>query len=330
MKWLLTILLAIFPILLLAQGRPSQSSLNRSIQGEVKLPDGRPAAAGIYVSLESDASGGFVNAQTDSRGKFSFNGLANVRYRVRVRALGYEEEVQEADLSTTPVGLLRFTLHAKPGTGPEPISGVTPNSKFPDDMPDDARKEFQQGFDIFASGKDPQKSISHFKKSTEKYPKFAPAFYYLGAAQAIDKHFDEAIPALQKSIALNDKAPEPLIALGSVYNTQKQYAEAENVLKKALELAPESFEAHEEFVKSILPTLSRTPEAEVHLRKAVELNSRSVEAHLLLGNVLLRQRKNGEALKEYEEALRLDPKGPMAGPTKAMVDKLQNSQRSAN
>jgi tetratricopeptide (TPR) repeat protein len=210
------------------------------------------------------------------------------------------------------------------------VAGVTSaNPKFPEDMPENAQKEFQKGFVIFSSGKDQPKSISHFKKAADGYPKFAPTFYYLGAAQAIDKNFDEAAKSLQKSIELNNKEPESLIALGSVYNTQKKFGEAEKILKHAVELAPGSFEAHEEYAKAILADLQRTPEAELHLKKAVRLNDKSVEAHILLGNVYLRERNQEAALKEYQESLRLDPKGPMAGPTKQIVDKLEASLKQA-
>jgi Tfp pilus assembly protein PilF len=314
-----------------AQIRSSPSTLPKYINGEVRLPDGRPAGVGLYVSLESDASGGFSNTQTDSRGKFSFPGLANVRYRVKVRAPGYEEATQEVDLSTMSMSYLTFNLKAKPGTTPlpEPVSGVVSAPVFPDGMSDDAKKEFGEGFDIFSSGKNQSKSISHFKKSAEKYPNYAPTYYYIGAAYAIDGKLDEAVPALQKSIELNDKAPEAIIALGSVYNKQKKYPEAEKVLTRAVQLAPESFEAHEELAKSIMPVLARTPEAEQHLTKAVALNGKSVEAHILLGNVFLRKRDNDGALREYKEAIRLDPKGPMATPVKEMIGKIENNQKAS-
>jgi Tfp pilus assembly protein PilF len=284
---------------------------------------------GLYVALESDASGGFLTTQTDSRGKFTFNSLANVRYRIRVRAPGYEEEVQETDLSTIPVAFLRFNLRPRPGgNSPQPITGITTNPSFPDGMSEDARKEFQEGFDIFSSGKNQQKSISHFKKSAEKYPQYAPTFYYLGVAQALDKNLDDAVTSLRKSIELNEKSPEALIALGSIYNTRKQPSEAESLLTKAIELAPESFDAHKELAKALMPNLQRTPEAEVHLKKAISLNKDSVEAHLMLGNVFLRERNNEGALAEYKEALRLDPKGPLAEPTRQMVAKIETSLKA--
>lgn len=329
MKKVFLLLVLSLPTTMLSQGRPSEATQNRYIQGEVRLPDGRPAGIGLYVTLESDASGGFLNTQTDSRGKFSFNGLANVRYRVKVRAPGYEEEVEEIDLSITPVGFLKISLRPKAGSGPQPVSGtVNVNPRFPDDMPESARKEFQQGLDIFTSGKDQHKSISHFKKSADAYPKFAPTFYYLGAAEAINKDVDAAVPALQKSLELNDKSVEALIALGSLYTAQKKYGDAEKLLARAVELAPESFDAHEALAKALLPDLPRTPETEAHLKKAVALNDKSVEAHILLGNVFLRQRKQQEALHEYETALHLDPKGPMAGPVKEMISKLEKSAKA--
>jgi hypothetical protein len=189
MKQLILLIVLLSPISLFSQGRSGESNYHRYIHGEVRLPDDRPAEVGLYVVLESDASGGFTTTQTDSSGKFSFNDLANARYRVRVRAPGYEEETQEIDLSITPVGSLRLSLRLKPSSQEaQPVSGVIrANPPFPEDMPEPAQKEFQHGFEIFSSGKNQQKSISHFEKSAEQYPKYAPTFYYLGAAQAINE-----------------------------------------------------------------------------------------------------------------------------------------------
>jgi len=315
---------------MLAQMHVPPPTIAKVINGEVKLPDGRSAGIGLYVTLESDMSGGFANTQTDSRGKFSFPGLANQRYRVKVQAPGYEAQAQDVDLSTMSSAYLTFTLKSKNGpSGPEPVSGVATVPNFPGDMPEDAQKEFGAGYEIFSSGKSQSKSISHFKKSAEKYQNYAPTYYYIGAAYAMDGKFDEAVPALEKSIQLNDKSPEAYFALGSIYTKQKKYPEAEKLLTKAVELAPQSADAHIELAKAIMPVLSRTPEAEQHLEKAVALNAKSVEAHILLGNMLLRMRDNDRALREYKEAVRLDPKGPMAEPVKAMIEKIEKQSTAS-
>jgi hypothetical protein len=46
------------------------------------------------------------------------------------------------------------------------------------------------------------------------------------------------------------------------------------------------------------------------------------EAHLLAGNILLRLEQRERALVEYQEYLRLEPKGEFAAPTRELVDKL--------
>jgi hypothetical protein len=47
-----------------------------------------------------------------------------------------------------------------------------------------------------------------------------------------------------------------------------------------------------------------------------------------LGNIALRKRDAPGALKEFQEYLKLDPKGPMAEGTQAMVKKIQDSLSS--
>jgi hypothetical protein len=50
-----------------------------------------------------------------------------------------------------------------------------------------------------------------------------------------------------------------------------------------------------------------------------------VMPHVLMGNILLRKKDPSGALKEFQEYLKLDPKGPFADGTRTMVDKLQSS-----
>jgi hypothetical protein len=58
--------------------------------------------------------------------------------------------------------------------------------------------------------------------------------------------------------------------------------------------------------------------------KAIQLRPASAGEHLLRGNVLLRKRDATGALKEFQDVLRLDPKGPMAAPTTEMINRIEN------
>jgi Flp pilus assembly protein TadD len=87
-------------------------------------------------------------------------------------------------------------------------------------------------------------------------------------------------------------------------------------------LLPNASQGHYDLGRAYY-ALNRFQEAEAHARKTVALEPDFPEGHILLGNVLLRLRDGARALAEFQEYLRLAPKGPFAGPTQQLVKKLQ-------
>jgi lipoprotein NlpI len=56
--------------------------------------------------------------------------------------------------------------------------------------------------------------------------------------------------------------------------------------------------------------LGRWDAAGQHVAKANQLRPDDPQQHVVLGNIMLRERNADGALKEFQEALRLDPTGP--------------------
>jgi tetratricopeptide (TPR) repeat protein len=112
-------------------------------------------------------------------------------------------------------------------------------------------------------------------------------------------------------------------------NSRKDYAGAEKTLIEGLKLDDGSPQGHYELAKTYW-ALGRWQDAEPHALKAAALQPAMAPVHVLLGNIALRKRDAPEALKEFQEYLRLDPKGPMAEGTQAMVKKLQDGLSSPN
>src|SRR5258708_6029280 len=60
-----------------------------------------------------------------------------------------------------------------------------------------------------------------------------------------------------------------------------------------------------------------------HVGRTIQLRPEYADAHLLGGNILMQAGLAKNALIEYEEYLRLEPKGQFADQTRAIVDRIK-------
>jgi tetratricopeptide (TPR) repeat protein len=136
--------------------------------------------------------------------------------------------------------------------------------------------------------------------------------------------WEQSEAALRRAHDINAKSGAALFALGEVYRHQKKYAEAEKVLNEGLALEEKSASGHF--------TLGRVywdrgdyVKAGPQVGRALQLKPDYAEAHLLAGNILLRARQAENALVEFQEYLRLDPKGDLAVETRQLVEKIKKA-----
>jgi Flp pilus assembly protein TadD len=321
-KQLLFVIFVVGSTLSFGQARAKDGVTVSQIRGVVSYPNGTPVENAI-VRLMPSAGGISQEVRTDKSGKFEFPSLSPTRYTVEASFPGFYNATQDFDMSIMASGYAPLSLRPKPGTEPAgPPSGMI--AALPSEMPDAAKSEFNEGYNIFTSGKDIAKAVPHFKKAVELYPKYAPSYLLLGTAYLRTDKPDDAIPQLQKAIELDAKSADAYTVLGEIYNVQKKFPEAEQNLTKAVELSPTSFDAQYQLGRTYLAE-QKAPEAQQHLEAALRANPKSAEAHIIMGNTMLRLRNAEAALKEYEEGVRLDPKGPMAEPAKQMIGKIQTA-----
>jgi len=306
-------------IFLSAQVGAKEGSVMCFIRGRVNYPNGA-SVEGALVRLSPSAGGISQEAQTDKTGKFEFKNLSPIRYTVTVAMPGFAEASNEFDMSIASSTYDMVTLRPQPGAENVPPAGLA--AVLPPDMPDGAKAEFNEGYGVVTSGKDPGKAIPHFKKAIDAYPKYAPSYLLLGTAYVRTNRPDEAIAPLQKAIELDRKSADAYIVLGEIYNAQKNFAAAEQHLSKAVELAPNSYDAQYQLGRALYYE-QKAPEAQLHFYAALQAKPTSGEAHIMLGNVNLRLRDAEGALKQFQEGVRLDPKGPMAEGARQMIGKIE-------
>ena len=324
-------LLFIFAALTLA----ASTTLAQQIQGQVRYQDSGQAALGVLVRC--NGSGGTSEQFSDRSGKFLFR-VSPGHYDVTVHANGYAVQQQSVDLIDNMSSEYMFFRLKRDGsvaktTSPSPAT-VDVN------VPAEAQKEFDKAEAALVGTKkeNVEESVRHLEKAIAIYPKFLQAQLRLGTAYMDLQQFDKAEQALRNTLEIDPKAANALFALGEIYLRQKKDEEAEKVLLQGLQTEDRSFQGHLTLSRVYFDMASKTKDeaqarpslekAYDQVNQALKLNPDMAQAHLVKGNLLLRVRRAADAQHEFEEYLRLDPKGPAAEQTRIIVEKIKKALES--
>jgi TolB-like protein/Flp pilus assembly protein TadD len=132
-----------------------------------------------------------------------------------------------------------------------------------------------------------QQGLTYFEKATELDPNYALA--YVGISEAY------------RSLALGTEMPPEYLSKAKV------------AAQKALQLDEELAEAHTAYGTTVFWLERNWAEAEVHYARALELNPNTPDAHLFYAHLLSNTGRHREALAEIARAKQLDPLSPFIG-----------------
>lgn len=153
-------------------------------------------------------------------------------------------------------------------------------------------------------------AIASFESSTEANPNYAPAYSNLGILLRRQGQLAKAETALRKAVQLAPNLFEAQLNLGSVLSlTQSDPEEARAVCNRALQLNPNSPEAHYNMGNA----QARVPDYDAALRhydKATSLNPRYEEAFNNKAKALMAFGRFGDAQESLRRAVQLDPSYP--------------------
>ena len=96
------------------------------------------------------------------------------------------------------------------------------------------------------------------------------AYYRLGDAYSRREMWDEAMGPLERSVWLNPNYSAPFILLGKGYLKKKELANADGVLRHALQLDPQNVSAHY-LLGQTLMQLGKTEAAQKEMDRYKEL-----------------------------------------------------------
>jgi len=161
-----------------------------------------------------------------------------------------------------------------------------------------------------------EKGISYFQEAISLDPQYALAHagladafrsLALGSEMPPNETLQKSKAAAQKAIELDESLSEAHTALGmTIFWSDWKWAEAESEFKRALELSPNSANAHL-FYSHLLSNLGRHEEALAEIRTARELDPLFPFAGALEGQSLSNAGRNDEALDRLRKTSELAP-----------------------
>ena len=332
-------LMLLMPSQLLSQdGRAQPQVLSGQISGQVRFAGtGNQPAFNVLVKCDSFNSGSCGQETTDRSGRFRFTGLAPSQYTITIRVPGYIEQSQTVELLTSPSAYLQFQLKSDDSAK---APAAAPSVVRDPNIPPAATREFGHAATAIATQTKEglEQAVKHLEKAVSIYPQFVQAKLALGTAYMDLGQWEKAEQALRQTVKLEPKAANALFALGELYLRQKKNEEAEKILLKGLEIENRSYQGHLALARvyfEISTKLKDEAQAKPVLEKSYDQVNQSLrlkpdfaQAHLVKGNLLLRVRRAADAQREFEEYLRLDPKGPLADQTRTVVEKIKKALAS--
>jgi len=144
---------------------------------------------------------------------------------------------------------------------------------------------------------------------TRMYTSEARYDYLLGVALMTAGDMPAAIDALRKANTLEPDRPLTLLALGLVYNNQKMSGDARALLRRALDLDPESLEALAALAEASAGD-GDIESAERDATRALTRDPGNATANLVIGMVRMAQQRYPEARAALDAAAAADPHSP--------------------
>lgn len=284
-----------------------------SITGYV-FNDSRNPVADIHVELLTDLYVTYFRTRTNGSGMFSFRGLPDGNYRIKVIPynLGYEETVRDVSLiSVSRVSgggavseQVDIYLKSKKNvnSGPFGISGVI----FAQEIPPAAKKAYEDGINLLNDKKE-QEGFEKLKAALEIFPDYYLALDRLGSEYVVRGYYEASLILLTKAVEINPRSFSGNFGLGLSQYRLKQVDKAVESLLKATAINQEYANAFL-WLGIALHDGGKLDEAVNAFLKADKLSKgESAEVHWQMARVYKDKKLYGKAADELELFLKYKP-----------------------
>lgn len=258
-------------------------------------------------------------------GQFNFNRVPTGEYVIETDATD-KFSSSSTNITVIPLDLRRAEVfRVSIQLSPKPVAETTrPGVVMADvdlNVPKEAQKRYREGMKALAAAS-AQRAVSELQAAVKIYPDYYSARLELGRELRSLKRFAEAAEVLKPTLKLAPKRAEPLVEYGVVLMALDRRDEAVAAFSAALQLEETNWGSHLYLGMALLE--KEKDEAERHLQRALELNeSKAARAHLSLARLEAGRGRRQLAITHLQAYLTLTPEAPDAEPVRQLIERLQ-------
>jgi tetratricopeptide (TPR) repeat protein len=310
----------VFRFALAAFLAPTSAWATANLVGVVYSEASNQRLAHVCVWLYDDGGGNrLLESVTTDSGEFAFPGIREGAYVLKINAPGFLPLEMNVEVNfSTERGISVFLRPAGKSHKESPAGAAISAHEL--SMPAAARKLVDSGKKKLYAGNNPEAATRDFEAAVGKAPDYYEAYYQLGMAYLSLQKTAEAEKNLQTSVALSKQTyAEAVIALAILLLGRHDSAEGEPLLRRGLELNPNSWVGYYELGKLELYRMHLEPALDA-AHSAQSLAPQQPKVYRLLSLVHLRQKNYPAALTDLDAYIRLDPDSPEGQTAKQIRD----------
>ncbi len=325
MELLWFLVIALNPAMIFARSAGVPSA---SVHGVVASETTNQRIPHATVWLCDDAGDRVQGAITNDAGEFGFMGLNAGTYLLKVEAPGYEPA--EISIQVSFANERGFSVFLRPiSTSLKNLSNSPVISAHELSMPESARKFAEAGKKKLYVHQDPKGAMKDFQRAIAKASDYYEAYFHAAMACLSLQDSAEAEKNLEKAVELSqEKFAEADLALATMQLSHHDTMRGEPLLRRALELNPNSWKAYFELGRLELYRDRLEPAAQA-AEKAKELAPEQAVTYRLLSLIHLKENNYSAALVDLDGYIRLDPDSPEGLTAKKIrLDTQQRMEKS--
>jgi Tfp pilus assembly protein PilF len=279
-----------------------------TIQGQVSLPDGRPA---VHALVTLTNSGSRRQTYSGEEGRFEFPAMLGGSYSLTATSTGNSQLVSETvDTNTNRTATSRLNVNlilreASDGARKSKPHAITA-AEATQRIPKEARKAFLQGLRFKEDG-ERDKALERLSRALELFPEYFQALSERGDLYVIQRKLDEAAADFAKALKVDDHYGPALRGSGYCKLENREFAKAIDDFERSISAEPDNANTYLLLGIANLELDRREP-ARQALQRALSFTTQAVpRAHIYLANLFALEHQYQQAADELRKYLDAEP-----------------------